>query len=112
MANRVLTTNSQKSAGGVLNMASGVWASDAGSTGVPFTFSVGFTPRYVAFVNITDLIVDEWWDGMAADSSLHQVSAGTLTLAGSGGITVAQGQFTVAAGLVPASKNGYWRAQG
>jgi hypothetical protein len=112
LANRTLTTNSQKSAGGIVNFASGVWVSDAGSTGVAMTFTCGFNPRYVQFVNITDLIIDEWFDGMAADNSLHQVAAGTLTLAGSGGITLVDKGFSVAAGLVPASKTGYWQAVG
>jgi hypothetical protein len=112
MANRTLTTNTQKSAGGVVNAASGVWASDAGVTGVPFIFTCGFNPRYVAFLNVTDLIVDEWWDGMAANSSLHQVAAGTLTLAVTAAITIVDKGFMVDAAMVPASKTGYWRAQG
>lgn len=75
---------------------------------VATTFQVGFLPRHVLFVNITDLLLDEWFDGMAADTALHTVAAGTRTLLGSGGITVgavAGGGFvTLAAALIIASK--------
>lgn len=112
MVDRTLTTNTQMQSGGVNNVATGKWVSDAGATAVAMTFNVGFTPRVVHFVNATDRITDEWYDGMAADSAIETAAAGTRTLETSGGITVATGKFTVHSDLVPASKTGYWVALG
>jgi hypothetical protein len=112
MANRTLTTNTQEHSRGVSNIATGVWVADAGATGVAMTFSVGFTPRYVEFVNATDRIADKWFSGMADDSAIETAANGTVTLETSGGITVDAGQFAVHADLVPASKTGYWIAIG
>lgn len=43
-------------------------------------FAVGFTPKYVAFENITDRTKIEWYEGMAADTCLKIVAAGTRTI--------------------------------
>lgn len=49
----------------------------------------GFTPKYVKFVNVTDRIAVEWFEGMAANTCLKSAAAGTNTLETSnGGITV------------------------
>lgn len=112
MADRTLTTKTQKNSASVCNIATGKWVSDAGVTGVAMEFAIGFTPRVVQFVNATDRITDEWYDGMAADSAVETAAAGTRTLETSGGITVGDGKFTVHADLVPASKTGYWVALG
>lgn len=79
------------------------------------TFNFGFVPDHVRFINLTDRIQDEWFAGMAADSALHTVAAGTVTLAVSGGITVAsaaniagtvqEGDVTIPAALMVASKS-------
>lgn len=79
------------------------------------TFNFGFVPDVVRFINLTDRIQDEWFAGMAADSALHTVAAGTVTLAASGGITVAsagnaagtvqEGDITILAALMVASKS-------
>jgi hypothetical protein len=42
--------------------------------------SLGFTPKYVAFTNVTDRIKIEWYEGMAADTCLKTAAAGTVTL--------------------------------
>jgi hypothetical protein len=112
MVDRTLTTNTQAQSMGVCNIATGKWVSDAGASGVAMTFTIGFTPRYVSFVNATDRITDEWYSGMAADSAVETAAAGTRTLETSGGVTVTDGKFTVHADLVPASKTGYWVALG
>lgn len=52
---------------------------------------LGYVPRYVRFVNLTDRIIDEFWKGMTADNSLHTLANGTVSLAGSGGITLEDG---------------------
>lgn len=78
-------------------------------------FNFGFVPDHVRFINLTDRIQDEWFAGMAADSALHTVAAGTVTLATSGGITVAtaanaagtvqEGDISIPAALMVASKS-------
>ncbi len=120
MADRTLTTNTQANTDGVPNFASGKWVSDAGSNAVNMTFTLGFTPRFVRFFNVTDILMHEWYDGMAADYALLTTgSTGAVTVLSSNAITVNDGTnattgrgFTVNAALVPASKTGYWIAHG
>jgi hypothetical protein len=74
---------------------------------------VGFVPRVVRFRNVTDRISDEWYEGMAAASSIHTVAAGTVTLETTNGITVnADGTFTLTAVTMVASKTFAWEAIG
>ena len=40
----------------------------------------GFTPKYVEFVNVTDRIGVEWYEGMTADTCIKSAAAGTRTL--------------------------------
>lgn len=40
----------------------------------------GFTPKYVQFVNVTDRIGVEWYEGMAADTCIKSAANGTRTL--------------------------------
>jgi hypothetical protein len=106
-----LTTSTQSGAGGVINIASGnVVAGAAAATDEPFL--CGFTPRYVKFINRTDGVQLEWFDGMAANSAIRTVAAGTRTLDAASGITVSQGQFLVKAADLPASKSCSWLAFG
>lgn len=50
---------------------------------------LGFTPRYVCFENVTERIKVEWYEGMAANTCIKTVAAGTRTLeTTNGGITV------------------------
>jgi hypothetical protein len=53
--------------------------------------NVGFTPKYLVWENVTDRIKNEWYEGMAADSAINTVAAGTRTLSTTG----ANGGFTV-----------------
>lgn len=41
---------------------------------------VGFTPRQVIFINLTDRISVAWYEGMADDTCLKTAAAGTQTL--------------------------------
>lgn len=52
---------------------------------------VGFTPKYIVWENVTDRIKNEWYEGMAADSAVNTVAAGTRTLSTTG----ANGGFTL-----------------
>lgn len=58
---------------------------------------LGFTPKYIAWENVTDRIKGEWYEGMAANSCIKTVAAGTRTLevtGGNGGITVCDSDGT------------------
>lgn len=107
-----LTTNTRTQAGGISNRAMGYVVTDSGAA-ADTTFTVGFVPRRIRFVNLTDRIVDEWFNGMAAFSSLHTIAAGTQTLETTNGISVGtDGTFTVKAATIPASKTFAWEAVG
>jgi len=64
------------------------YVTTSAASATALTFSYGFTPKRVLIHNLTDRISDEWFEGMAAASSLHSVAAGTRTLEGTNGVTV------------------------
>lgn len=79
----------------------------------------GFRPRRVRWVNLTDRIEGEWFEGMADNGCLKTVAAGTRTFevtGGNGGITVDDKGFRVlqnaTLALVLASKTCYFIAEG
>lgn len=58
---------------------------------------VGFTPKYIVWENLTDRIKNEWYEGMAAESAVNTVAAGTRTLSVTGtnkGFTVCDADGT------------------
>lgn len=58
---------------------------------------LGFTPKYIAWENVTDRIKIEWYEGMAANTSIKTVAAGTRTLeTTNGGFTVCDSAGTAA----------------
>jgi hypothetical protein len=108
-----LTTNTQDNSASVVNVATGYVVSDSG-TAAATVFTLGFTPRVITFVNLTDRITYEWYAGMASGSALKTVAAGTRTLDASSDlvVTLSDRTFTVAAAAIPASKAFAWRAEG
>lgn len=106
-----ITTNTQSNSNGVVNRAFGQVVTDGGAAAAA-TFTLGFAPRKVRFVNLTDRIQDEWFEGMSAANSLHTVAAGTVTLETTNGITVSGNTFTVTATTMVASKSFFWEAIG
>jgi hypothetical protein len=60
-----------------------------------YTFTIGFTPKYVRFSNVDSRDMLEWFEGMAAASAVKTVAAGTRTLITSLGITVSGNQVTL-----------------
>ena len=107
-----LTTNTQSHTMGVTNHAVGRVVTDAGAA-ADTTFTVGFVPRIVRFYTVTDRIIDEWFEGMAAYSSVHHIAAGTISLETTNGISVGtDGTFTVKAATIVASKTFAWEAIG
>lgn len=104
-----LTTNTQSNTNGVGNLAVGQIVTDS-ATAAAVTITLGFKPRYVRFVNLTDRITDEWFEGMSAANSLHTVAAGTMTLETTNGITVSGNTFSLTATTMVASKSFFWEA--
>ena len=77
----------------------------------------GFRPRYVTWENATDRTKIEWYEGMAANTCIKIVAAGTRTLeVANGGITVSNTGFSVlqnaTLAAILASKVCYWKAEG
>lgn len=57
--------------------------------------SLGFTPKYVVWENVTDRVKIEWYEGMAANTSIKTVASGTRTLeTTNGGITICDSDGT------------------
>lgn len=108
-----LSTNTQTNSNGVVNRAVGKLVTDAAAAAA-VTLNLGFVPRYVRFVNLTDRITDEWFEGMASASSLHAVAVGTQTLETTNGIAVSATEktITLTAVTMVASKTFYWMAEG
>ncbi len=78
---------------------------------------VGFTPRYVRWINLTDRIEVEWYYGMDPNTCLKTVASGTRTLeTTNGGITVDDRGFRVlqnaTLAAVLASKTCIYEARG
>lgn len=104
------TSSTQTNTNGVTNRTLGKIVTDS-ATAAAATISLPFTPRYVKFVNATDRIQDEWYEGMASASSIHTVAAGTVTLETTNGIAVSGASFTLTATTLVASKTFYWIAE-
>lgn len=76
----------------------------------------GFKPKYVKFSNVTDRTTIEWYEGMADDSCLKTIAAGTVSLETTNkGITPTQAGFQVSQNAtlaaILASKTIQWMAQ-
>lgn len=89
----------------VRNDSIGRVVTDAGAA-ADTTFVVGYAPRYVRYINLTDGNQLEWFEGMAPDSAIQTTAAGAASLITTNGITanaILNG-FSVKAASIPASK--------
>lgn len=78
--------------------------------------TVGFKPKYVQWLNITDQVGVEWYEGMADNTSFKTIANGTRTIeTTNGGITPTNNGFRVTQNAtlaaVVASKVNYWQAR-
>lgn len=103
--------NGQVAVGKVVFDATAIVATDF------IEIDVGFKPKYVEFINATDRVSGEFYEGMAANSCIKTAAAGTRTLevtGGNGGITLTDSGFRVlqnaTLALVLASKTCYFKA--
>ncbi len=110
MATDTATSNSQ----GIVNMATGSFTGDGAATAV----TLGFLPRYVELINVTDRISQTWVEGMAATTTLNTAADGVRTANTSSLIvpksTEADGYkgFLIAAGAAVNAKAYVWTAKG
>jgi hypothetical protein len=95
----------------VVRHVSGSHLDDA-ATPAAATITLGFTPRYFAWHNVTDRISWEWFDGAAAGTTLKTVAAGTRTLdTADAAISVSGGVVTIAAAAILQNKQYRWVAR-
>lgn len=100
-----IATSTINASNGVLNRTIQAFTTDAVAA-ADTTFNFGFKPRLVQFVNLTDRITEEWFEGMAATNVLHTVAAGTRTIDANSLIVVnSDGTVTVKASAMVASKS-------
>ncbi len=86
-------TSTQTSNGGVANVAVGRYFDDG--TVAAFTIICGFKPRYVLVSNVDSRDQMEFFEGMADDSGVKSVAAGTRTLDVADAITPNDNGFTM-----------------
>ncbi len=104
-------TSTQNDTSGVVRNSEGKYLDDAG-TPAAASITLGFNPVYVCWLNATDRIQYEWYNGMANGTTLKTVAAGTRTLdTGDAAISVSNGVVTIGAAAIIQNKQNYWRAQ-
>ena len=95
----------------VSNVAIGTITFDSTSiTTTDYTqIDTGFEPRYICLENVTDRVKVEWYKGMAANTWILTVAAGTRTLDTTASAIVSTGKYVrilqdATLGIVKASK--------
>lgn len=63
----LLETSQSNTGASIVNRAVGHITTDAAAA-VAQTIQLGFAPRYIRFINLTDRIEDEWYENMALDN--------------------------------------------
>lgn len=105
-----VTVVSQSNSESIANMASGKLTTDS-SAAAAYTLTLGFVPRYLCIVNITDVLIDEWFDGMAANTAVHSVGSTGVKTASTGITVNTDGTVTIAAAIMIASKTFHFVAE-
>jgi hypothetical protein len=104
-------TSSQNDSDGIVYRAGGSWFDDA-ATPAAATLTLGFTPKYVVWHNVTDRISYEWFNGAANGTTLKTVAAGTRTLdTADVAISVSGGVVTIGAAAILQNKQYRWYAR-
>lgn len=79
--------------------------------GTALIVTLGFRPKAVVLVNITDVTKIEKIDGMADNATLQTVAAGTMTIQTTSQITIDENGFVVSAAANANGKVLRWWAQ-
>ena len=77
--------NLQSQAAGVINSAIGTIVSD-GSAAAALAITLGFTPRRIKLINLTDRTIDEWYKGMLENSIYASIVGIALKLDADAGV--------------------------
>lgn len=91
---------------GMANVATGSFT----GAGAIVDVDLGFVPRYIKFVNVTDRTIFEYMEGMAATTTLKAVAAGTLTADTTSALVVTDNGFTISAAAAVSAKACTWVA--
>jgi hypothetical protein len=103
------TTSSQNRSNGVVRQDNGSYLTT--DTAAPVVIDLGYAPSYFRWLNETDRIQYEWFKGMAADTTLKTVAAGTRTLdTADAAINVSGNKVTIAAAAAIQNKQCRWKA--
>lgn len=103
-------TSTEKPSNGIVRDTTGSFITT--STAADVAIDLGFAPRYFRWVNETDRIEYEWFEGMATDTTLKTVAAGTRTLdTADAAINVDGKTVTVAAAAAIQDKQCRWYAR-
>lgn len=92
--------------GGRANIATGSFT----GAGAAIDVELGFSPRYIKLINITDAISQEHIEGMPAGSVLNTTAAGANTIDTGSLILIEDNGFTVGAGAAINAKEYVWVA--
>ena len=106
-----ITSTQSKIPASVTNIAVGRYLDDAGTPDA-MTITLGFTPRYVLVVNITDLSKVEKYEGMAAATTLKTATAGDITAGADSAILINSMGFVFLKALTIQNKQYSWLAIG
>jgi hypothetical protein len=96
-------------------LSSGSYFDDAASPAAA-SITLGYVPRYFRWVNVTDRIEWEWFDGAANGTTLKTVAAGTRTLDTAdvaisvSSVNQSSGTVTIAAAAILQNKQYRWQA--
>ena len=93
---------------GVVNFATGTFTGD----GTDITVLLGFKPRHVRAVNVTDVEAWDKFESMSAAQALKTVTAGTTTIDTGSAIVIGENGFTLLAAEFGTSDVVHWAAWG
>lgn len=116
IAGQTITTGNDQDTG---NFATGKIVYDATAiVATDYTkVTLGFRPRYVKWVNLTDRTVVEWREGFGVNECQKTVAAGAITLdTTAAAVVVDNNSFSIlqnaTLAAILASKTCYWEARG
>lgn len=95
-------------ASGVVNFATGTVTGD----GTDIVVNLGFTPRHVEVVNVTDVEVWKKFQAMTAAQAVKVVTAGTTTIDTGSAIVLNERGFTLANAEFGSADVIHWAAWG
>jgi hypothetical protein len=102
-------TSTQADSDGIVYRTSGSFLTDA--TAADVTLTLGFTPRYIVWENVTDRIKYEWFEGTTNGTTIKTAAAGTRTLdTADVAISVNGGVVTITAAVAIQNKQCRWIA--